>query len=154
MEISAMPKTYRKYRRHIRELARHLGVTVNAWKDAVPCACQHQGWKQITIPPIHTEATYAIALHELGHHATRRRTVIDREVAAWEWAKSQALVWTPWMQVTAMRGLHSYLQHAARCLRMRWPDDDHQVWTWIARGIYTPLPRARAQRRNSDHISD
>jgi hypothetical protein len=87
--------------------------------------------KRIDIAPVTDEATYAVALHELGHclhplgmlHtqgskmmrrfnqlATFRdvRLKLESERAAWEWAHHYALEWTDTMAYVERVGLQSY----------------------------------------------
>ena len=47
-----------------------------------------RGMRAIEIPPVKSEITYALALHEIGHILNKRQsgTRLDKEVGAWEWA--------------------------------------------------------------------
>jgi hypothetical protein len=80
----------------------------------------------IRIPPIRTEAAYAVALHEIGHirchHSDNLdvvgaedlvREVLACERRAWEWAGDNALIWTPTMEREAEAGIASYEAHFA-----------------------------------------
>jgi hypothetical protein len=51
----------------------------------------------ILTPQITSEIAYAVAMHELGHIKRRDQSSdqIERERAAWEWARRNALMWTP-----------------------------------------------------------
>jgi antirestriction protein ArdC len=65
-------------------------------------------WRHICIPQIRSPISYSTALHEIGHilgKHQRRRDSMLRERAAWQWAKSNALMWTPAME-----------RHADKCL--------------------------------------
>jgi hypothetical protein len=86
----------------------------------------------IVIAPVTDETTYAVALHELGHHlhplgmvassqgsptfrATGQysslrdvRLKLDEERSAWEWARHYALDWTESMTMVEQFGLDSY----------------------------------------------
>lgn len=42
-------------------------------------------------PPIHA-ASYLVALHELGHHVTYADNELEREQAAWAWARETSLI--------------------------------------------------------------
>jgi hypothetical protein len=57
--------------------------------------------EEIRIPPIKSAISYAAALHEIGHiqgrYQTSRHSLV-RELAAWRWARQQALAWTPAME--------------------------------------------------------
>jgi hypothetical protein len=74
----------------------------------------------IRIPPIRSEAAYAVALHEIGHIRCQhldKEAVGAEEVAceiltcerrAWEWARDNALIWTPTMERAAEAGIGHY----------------------------------------------
>jgi hypothetical protein len=69
--------------------------------------------REIRIPPIEDERTYATALHELGHVRTWERTVPDRiarETSAWVWAYGAALHWTHVSEIHMATCLASYLE--------------------------------------------
>lgn len=92
--------------------------------------------RTIVIAPVTCEATYAVAMHELGHciHPTGRvrdtegslktRTTNEiatlrdmhllllEETSAWDWAQTNALDWTTAMQQVKTIALGSYEQHA------------------------------------------
>lgn len=94
----------------------------------------------IIIAPVQDERTYAIGLHELGHllapcgmlsytegSQTYRlskgvqfgcirdvKLIIESELAAWEWAHSFALTWTPAMTNVEVIALSSYHELAKR----------------------------------------
>ena len=59
---------------------------------------------EIRIVPVRSVVTYAAALHEIGYvigrHHSRRRMV--REHWAWQWARENALVWSPRMERLAL----------------------------------------------------
>src|SRR5262249_1934558 len=51
--------------------------------------------------PAWSEITYAVALHELGHVFGRHSDHVDdivRERDAWDWARDNAVVWSPKME--------------------------------------------------------
>ena len=53
---------------------------------------------EIIIPPVRSEITYTVALHEIGHilgRYQRSRYRMIRERWAWQWARENALTWTP-----------------------------------------------------------
>jgi hypothetical protein len=53
-------------------------------------------------------------LHEIGHVLGRHQlsdAVLTRERWAWDWAKRNALQWTPAMQRHSERWIESYTQH-------------------------------------------
>ena len=65
----------------------------------------------IWIPRVHTEISYATALHEVGHfygRHQRSRRALMRERAAWDWARRNAKKWTPRMERHAQKALAWY----------------------------------------------
>jgi hypothetical protein len=67
------------------------------------------GADEIMVPVIKSSISYATALHEIGHILGRHqssRNSMTRERWAWQWARKNALEWTPSME-----------RHAAECLR-------------------------------------
>lgn len=62
--------------------------------------------------PITNAVWYAIALHELGHHLSKAqqwlypRYRLERD--AWQWARANALQWTPAMNKVARVCLRTY----------------------------------------------
>lgn len=72
---------------------------------------------EVQIPPVRSAASYATALHEIGHllgrHQDSLRSMV-RERAAWDWAKRNALVWTDRMETHRL----TCLDHAARNSRL------------------------------------
>jgi Phage integrase family len=73
--------------------------------------------ENVFIPPIRSELSYATALHEIGHifgRYQRSRSVMVRERWAWEWARANALVWTPRMERSARAALAWYRSRAAK----------------------------------------
>jgi hypothetical protein len=71
--------------------------------------------KRISIAPVKSFVTYAVALHEIGHvlgrHPARK---LDREAAAWEWARANALEWNERMEATMKDRLDSYARWFSR----------------------------------------
>jgi hypothetical protein len=66
----------------------------------------------VKIPRVRSPISYAVALHEIGHVLGRfqhSRSTIVRERWAWEWAKRNALVWTPRMARCAKESMAWYL---------------------------------------------
>jgi hypothetical protein len=63
---------------------------------------------EIQLAPIRSVVSYATALHELGHiwgRHQRSRSQAIRERWAWEWARRNALDWTPAMELCAVKAL-------------------------------------------------
>lgn len=146
-----MTKTKRA--RHIIELATAFSIRIVLIEKAVNSGAGFApaDWhlplddqrKLIAIAPVTSEATYAIALHELGHllaplgqvtmsqaslqmrlthKPTTRRDVklqLQEEDAAWEWAQHYALEWTPRMEAIHRNSFDHYLA-AARVLGVTW----------------------------------
>jgi len=102
--------------------------------------------KTIDIRPVKSRQRYAIALHEIGHLLSRsaRKPRLFQEGEAWQWARDNALEWTPVMQRALLDGLHSYLQEAygeyLHGLRkpFKLPPPDHFFWKYLKR-----TPQAR-----------
>lgn len=71
----------------------------------------------VVVRPVIDEASYAIALHELGHHCgtvdIAVQNKLDKELAAWEWAEYISLDWTVTMQQVKQHGLGTYYHQAA-----------------------------------------
>jgi hypothetical protein len=86
---------------HIERLATEHGIRIDTRIErpidafAVPWA------PTICITPLRSAVGYATALHEIGHIVlgVAGEDVFD-ERAAWEWARQNALVWTPAMERT------------------------------------------------------
>jgi len=86
--------------------------------------------RRVRLSPVKSDVTYAIALHEIGHIlGDHPKTRIDKEVAAWQWAKTHSLVWTPEMQATASKRLSSYVAWSRRHQTMKVPGPDHPIFT-------------------------
>lgn len=127
----------------IDRLAAPLGARIKYYDDMPwDAAHGHLDPPGVCTPPIVDEKTYAIALHELGHIATEpagydRTTpsmstllrfnigtapdfelAIAMEVAAWDWAKSQARAWTPPMADVERRAMASYTSNVDRAVRV------------------------------------
>lgn len=115
--------------RHARELAAAFHIEVH---ELIPSSApelaqaltlgRYGGVDRITIAPIRDEATYAIALHEMGHcasptgsmrskdNAESKTLMLLEEESAWEWAKRYAIVWTITMQQVELQAMTSYRQ--------------------------------------------
>jgi hypothetical protein len=79
------------------------------WFDKIrmPAADLESG--TVGLHPIHSESAYAVALHEIGHiRQGPFEDLLIEERRAWEWAKANALVWTPTMQRKAEQSMGSY----------------------------------------------
>jgi hypothetical protein len=67
---------------------------------------------EIAIAPIKSAISYATALHEIGHLIVERQKLSRRfmvqEFAAWDWARKNALTWTPTMERVAKKSFQNY----------------------------------------------
>lgn len=73
--------------------------------------------RKIRTRHVKSDVTYALALHELGHILEprgHRGPRLDREVAAWQWAKANAKEWTDKMDAYMQKALRSYLAWSER----------------------------------------
>lgn len=85
--------------------------------------------RRVCLRPIRSQVTYAVALHEIGHVAGRQpRTRLDREAAAWIWARSNAIFWTDAMQAKMMDCLRSYARKAERKMLRGTPMADSRIF--------------------------
>lgn len=95
-----------------------------------------RSWRKtrtVRLSPVKSEITYAVALHEIGHIlGDNPSTRIDREVAAWEWARTYAIEWTGTMQAVAVKSLTSYVAWSRRHQTMKVPGPGHPVYKWVA----------------------
>jgi hypothetical protein len=102
----------------------------------------------IRIPPIKSQVTYAVALHELGHllGPGRSGTRLEKEAAAWRWALANSIVpLSDHARRSAGSRLRSYVtwaelrQHRMRPPRI--PPSGSPFWTLLAEleGPATPL---------------
>jgi len=73
----------------------------------------------IRAPHIRSEVAYAVAMHELGHIKSRAKSIdqIERERAAWDWARSNALMWTARMEGYAVASLQWHQEQKGRSAR-------------------------------------
>lgn len=118
------------YREHIEALAEEHGILI-VWQENT----RARAWRKprrVRLSPVKTGATYAYALHEIGHIVGRQGpNRIEKELRAWEWARANAIEWTPTMQKTAARCLSSYIRWAERSKRAVKPDESHEIYRWI-----------------------
>ena len=130
-----------KLRVHALEIAKahHIHIHETAINDSE--SLTNFRLRKIVIPLIASESVYATAMHELGHliapegiSLERRQRVansinavwhgrapidmmIGEEIAAWTWAKENALLWTSVMQENATRALKTYTDEKERQVR-------------------------------------
>jgi len=134
---------------HIRALLKQHRLRVRWLDDDAPLTdsvtCLDD--RILHIRRVRSVVTYAIALHEIGHHCSQSKSKprIEQEACAWAWAKQHARRWTPSMQATMLRGLKSYLQMAltdygrAVPRQLRLPPRGSPLWTLAA-----DLPETKA----------
>jgi hypothetical protein len=101
---------------HIDRLVAEHDVAVT-WRDSGGKAYPSE--RRIAIRPVRSEATYAVALHELGHilaEGGRGRFWMDleAEVCAWEWALRNADTVGPRFRAAVKRGLESHYRWVLR----------------------------------------
>jgi hypothetical protein len=93
----------------------------------------------IRIPPIRSQITYAVALHELGHLIGPGRSGhrLEKEAAAWRWALANSIVpLSDHARRSAGRRLRSYViwaqhrQHRVRPPRI--PEAESPFWSLLA----------------------
>jgi hypothetical protein len=101
-----MTATIARTRAHIRRLCETHAIEINYGQPSASYEL-----REIWIRPVRSDRSYATALHEIGHVLGRHRlsrVMLVRERWAWDWARRNALRWTPTMQRHARRCLRSY----------------------------------------------
>jgi hypothetical protein len=89
---------------HVLNLTADLKIKWSDWR-----AEANAELRTVHLHPIKSEKAYASALHEIGHIRTGRvDDVLTEERRAWEWARANALVWTPTMQREADSCMGAY----------------------------------------------
>jgi hypothetical protein len=89
---------------HVLDLAPDLEIKWSDWRAEADAETG-----TVHFHPIKSEKAYAAALHEIGHIRTGPfDDVLTEERQAWEWARANALVWTPTMQREADSCLGHY----------------------------------------------
>src|SRR6516162_9351544 len=89
--------TIKDLHRHILDLCNMHGITIYSWCGTPRCYHALIDRDEIRIGPIESRISYAFALREIGHLRGRHRrnsTTLARERGAWEWARTNALLWT------------------------------------------------------------
>jgi hypothetical protein len=110
------PPTIKDLHQHVLDLCDKHEITIYAWCRR-PSQCHALTDRdEIRIVPIESRILYASALHEIGHlrgRYQRSSSTLVRERWAWEWARANALMWTPGMENSARKALRWYAQLAA-----------------------------------------
>lgn len=123
---------------HVETLASIGGVHID-WRDR----CAGRAWRKarkVRLAKI-TDRTrdrrYAVALHELGHVlGLNPKSRIERESAAWDWARANAKGWNVRMTTERTKSLRSYMvwalqRQARRRGRPVLPPRDSALWTLV-----------------------
>ena len=116
------PPTAVEMRRHIARLCADNAITHYTHPRRTGEAGASPEEREIRTPPVRSAATYAVAMHEIGHvlgrHQRSRKTMVA-ERWAWRWARENAIAWTDRMERQAARALASYAPAAAEIDRER-----------------------------------
>jgi hypothetical protein len=97
-------------REHVERVTETHGITVRYIERGGRSWCEWCG-KVVQFPRVRSALDYVTALHELGHALSEHGLhpdVMTRERAAWEWARKNALTWTPEMERDAISSLGTY----------------------------------------------
>jgi hypothetical protein len=108
---------------HVERFCRSQEINIFYWCRRSNDSYSLAPCDEIYIAPIKSVVTYAVALHEIGHLRGRHqksRHCIVRERWAWEWAKRNALVWTPRMERNAAASLQWYADGGAAVVDRNW----------------------------------
>lgn len=109
-----MKATVRQMAEHVDALLARHGIVVE-WREAGAKGTAYPTKRLVKISPVKTAISYAVALHEIGHVQTwkRRHSRLASEIAAWGWARENALCWTAVMNRCQERCMGSYMGWAA-----------------------------------------
>jgi hypothetical protein len=97
---------------HVDDLCPKTGIRFFVKRWHRPC----QSWccsktRLVRAAPIKSDISYAAALHEIGHlegrHQQSRHEIVC-ERWAWEWARRNAIIWTPRMERLSREAVASY----------------------------------------------
>jgi len=114
-----MNTTINWLREHIERLAaqHEIIITIAPNARAFRKRFREREADEIEIQPITTLIRYAVALHEIGHIRGRYQDHHNEVVSerwAWEWARRNAVIWSPAMDRFAERALRGYQRHRDR----------------------------------------
>jgi hypothetical protein len=99
---------------HIQELLVESGsgFDLTVWRcDRLSEANADKRGRTITVPHVKSVLSYVTCLHEIGHLRGQNQEshyVMEREAGAWDYAKANALVWTPGMERDRVDSLTGY----------------------------------------------
>jgi hypothetical protein len=116
-----MNPTREALQQHVLRLCERHDIVVH-WCRRSDRAKAIYEFAEITIAPVRSLTSYATAMHEIGHilgRYQRSRRVMVREGWAWEWARANALLWTPAMERQAQESL-AWCRRRAAALDRRW----------------------------------
>lgn len=116
---------------HVAQLCETHGIVVEAHSRGGRAFRRERRMK---IRPVKSAASYAVALHEVGHILGRRQsqTRLCSEAGAWMWAREHALVWLPVMEQKQRASLASYLRWATRRYKhVSLPKPEDPFWTLL-----------------------
>jgi hypothetical protein len=108
--------TIKDMHKHVLDLCDKHGITIYAWCRRTSQCHALTDREEIRIVPIESRISFASALHEIGHLRGRHQrssSTLVRERWAWEWARANALIWTPGMEDSARKAVKWYARHAA-----------------------------------------
>ena len=101
-----------RLQKHVERLAAQHEINLDtSWAKGVNQAHVSRARDRVHIPPITTLIRYAVALHEIGHVLGRYQDHYNEVVTerwAWEWARRNAIWWTPEMERFAEQALRGY----------------------------------------------
>lgn len=125
-----------KLEAHVMQLAGAIGILIEHNQRPIKAYLKYyHAIRLISVPKVRGTISYAVALHELGHAYTfealgnsyierinKLRTeylmyprnlnpmdpIAQDERNAWEWAKRNALLWTPSMEWVANKAIGTY----------------------------------------------
>jgi hypothetical protein len=91
-------------REHVERLIEEHGIVYRPIKGIRQSRCFPWSGSEkpvVQFVPVRCQRTYAVALHELGHARGAKQWHVDdvvRERDAWDWARDNAIIWTPAME--------------------------------------------------------
>lgn len=123
--LKRMVRSAGEYRQHAHAIAKAYGVRVLEISDLpVDDAGASPDLRAIRVRTITDDASYAVAMHELGHLCALNGAVHERhefqtdlslvlveERAAWEWAEHYAIDWTTGMEQAKRLALTTYVEN-------------------------------------------
>lgn len=96
----------------VNNLCNQNGIRIYKTPTLFNAASDSEG-KRVRIPEVRSTASYAVCLHEIGHNVLNHTNkvleeVVSNEIAAWNWAKQNALVWTDEMEDLKINALTTH----------------------------------------------